>query len=94
MKLVMAIVHDADLGAVIDALVEADLRTTQLPAAGGFLRRGSTTLMLGVEDAQVAAVCDLLRATAHGRTAHQRGRFVRQAAATVFVLPLERHERV
>jgi uncharacterized protein YaaQ len=53
MKLVMAIVRDQDATRVIDALVSHEFRTTRINTAGGFLKRGNATLLIGVDDDQV-----------------------------------------
>ena len=49
-KLVIAVIQNEVADAVVDALLEADFRTTRLASTGGFLRRGNTTLMIGADD--------------------------------------------
>lgn len=95
MKLVIAVVQNDDADAVIDALLEHDFRATRLASTGGFLRRGNTTLLIGVEDAQIDTVLDLIREHAVTRTRQQgpTGE-VQPAAATVFVLNLEDYQRL
>lgn len=61
MKLIIAIVRDEDNSAVADALINQGFRVTRIASTGGFFRRGSTTLMVGVEDEQVDAAIDLVR---------------------------------
>lgn len=61
MKLILAVVRDTDSETVIQALLNADYRITRLASTGGFLRRGNITLMIGVEEAQVPAVIDLMK---------------------------------
>jgi uncharacterized protein YaaQ len=53
MKLIIAIIRDEDSDPVLQALIEASFRVTRIASTGGFLRRGSTTLMIGVEDEKV-----------------------------------------
>lgn len=53
MKLIIAIIRDEDSDPASQALVEAGFRVTRIASTGGFLRRGSTTLMIGVEDEKV-----------------------------------------
>ncbi len=53
MKLIIAILRDEDSEPVTNALVQAGFRATRIASTGGFLRRGSTTLMVGVEDDKV-----------------------------------------
>ena len=95
MKLIIAVVQNEDADAVVDALLDARYRATRLASTGGFLRRGSTTIMLGVEDEQVDDVMDIIKSRAHPRpVAHPQGRPVQAGAATVFVLELEQYERL
>ncbi len=49
MKLIIAIVDDMDIHALLDALSEGGFQATKLSSSGGFLRRGNTTLLIGVE---------------------------------------------
>ena len=50
MKLPIAIVQDADVNFLVDALTEGGHRITKLSTTGGFLKRGNTTLLIGVEE--------------------------------------------
>ncbi|RPI34960.1 MAG: hypothetical protein EHM70_01140 [Chloroflexota bacterium] len=61
MKLIIAIVRDEDSDNVSHALITAGYRVTRIASTGGFLRRGSTTLMIGVEDDKVDASIRLIR---------------------------------
>ncbi|MBX6342069.1 MAG: cyclic-di-AMP receptor [Thermomicrobiaceae bacterium] len=94
MKLIIAVVQNEDADAIIDALLENDFRATRLASTGGFLRRGNTTVMIGVQDHQVDRVLDLIREEAHARSLQQQGGQVQTAAATVFVLDLEDYQRL
>lgn len=95
MKLIIAVVQNEDANDVVDALLEAEFRTTRLASTGGFLRRGNTTIMIGVEDNQIDTVIELLRAKAHSRAqGADGGASVQTAGATVFVLDLEGYERL
>ena len=109
MKLVVAIVHNEDAKALVDALLEREFRATRLHSSGGFLRQSNATIILGVEDAQVDEVMDLVRANCTSRTQivnpmppiMEPGEFfmpypleVEVGGATVFVLPVERFERL
>ncbi len=55
-RLVVAVVQDYDANAVTEALTQANFRLTRVGSTGGFLRMGSTTLLVGVEEWQVARV--------------------------------------
>ena len=108
-KLVVAIVHSEDAGALVDALLEKEHRATRLQSSGGFLKQSNATVIVGVEDDQVDAVLDVVRANCVSRTQvvnpmppiMEPGEFfmpypleVEVGGATVFVLPVERFERL
>ena len=91
MKLVVAIVQDADAGNVIDALVQAEYRTTRINTSGGFLKRGNATVLVGVEDHQVQDVLRILRENAHPS---EGNRGAQLSAGNVFVLNVARFVRI
>ena len=68
MKLVISIVQDEDTDALTQALIAAGHRFTKVSTTGSFLRTGNTSLLIGVEDAQVANVMNILRRTCRRRT--------------------------
>jgi uncharacterized protein YaaQ len=61
MKLIIAILRDEDSEAVSNSLIEAGFRVTRIASTGGFLRRGSTTLMIGVEEDMVDQAFQIVR---------------------------------
>ena len=93
MKLIIAVVQNRDADAVVDALVAAEYRATRFASTGGFLRRGNTTIMIGVQDQQVDHVLDIVRDEAQARTEADSD-VAGQAAATLFVLDLEEYHRL
>ena len=108
-KLVVAIVHNEDAGVLVDALLQRDLRATRLHSSGGFLRQSNATIMLGVDDTRVEEILGVIRETCTSRTQvvnpmppiMEPGEFflpypleVEVGGATVFVLPVERFERL
>ncbi len=109
MKLVVAIVQKEDAGTLIDALTEKGYRATRINTAGGFLKEGSSTVLVGVEDSRVDEVLGLVEANCNTRTQYinplppvmEPGEFympypveVQVGGATVFVLNVERYERL
>ena len=50
MKLIVAIIRDEHCDKVLQTLVDEEFRVTRIASTGGFLRRGMTTLMIGVEE--------------------------------------------
>jgi len=108
-KLLVAIVHHEDAGALVDALLDREYRATRLASSGGFLKQSNATVILGVDDDQVETVLEIVRETCHARTQvvnpmppiMEPGEFfmpypleVEVGGATVFVLPVERYERI
>jgi uncharacterized protein YaaQ len=108
-KLVVAIVHTEDAGHLVDGLLEREFRATRLHSSGGFLKQSNATVILGVEDDQVEAALAVIRDNCHSRTQlvnpmppiMEPGEFflpypleVEVGGATVFVLPVERVERI
>lgn len=61
MKLIIAILRDIDKEPVSNSLVEANYRVTQVSSTGGFLRRGSSTLMVGVDDEKLEDALKIIR---------------------------------
>src|SRR5216117_2453194 len=68
MKLVVAIVHPEDAGALVDALTDKEFRVTRLHSQGGFLKQSHATILAGVEEAQVDDVLATIRETCHARS--------------------------
>jgi uncharacterized protein YaaQ len=88
MKLIVAILHDTDGGPTLQALTEAGFRVTRIASTGGFLRRGSATLLIGVEGEQVPAALQIL----HEHSAPPVDPGLKRA--TVFVLKVDGFEQI
>jgi uncharacterized protein YaaQ len=108
-KLIVAIVHHEDAGILVDALLDKEYRATRLHSSGGFLKQSNATIILGVDDAKVDDVLGVIRSSCHSRSQivnpmppiMEPGEFfmpfpleVEVGGATVFVLPIERFERL
>lgn len=61
MKLVLAVVEDDDAANLMDSLIDAGVQATKLASTGGFLLRGNTTLLIGVDDDQVDLVLQIIQ---------------------------------
>ena len=68
MKLIVAIIHAEDAGALVDALLEKEFRATRLHSSGGFLKQSNATILLVVEEADVDEVMAIIRANCVSRT--------------------------
>lgn len=109
MKLVIAVVQERDADALVRALQERGFFFTIIDSSGGFLRESNVTLMIGVQTALLPEVLRILRQHSQARTRYvnplmplvEPAEFhiaspveVYIGGATVFVLPVERYERV
>ncbi|MBE0687991.1 MAG: cyclic-di-AMP receptor [Anaerolineaceae bacterium] len=80
MKMIIAIVRDRDTNPVSTALTSAEFRVTHIASTGGFLRRGNSTLFIGVEDEKVEQAMEVIR------TNLEPADDPAQKRATIFVL--------
>jgi uncharacterized protein YaaQ len=80
MKLLVFVTEHGVADQTVDALVEQGFRVTRLASTGGFLRKGNTTLLVGVEDNIVERAVSIVRRAAPG--------------ALAVTLDLERYERI
>ena len=87
MKLILAIVRDSDSDSVTEGLTSTDFRVTRVASTGGLLRRGMTTLLIGLEAEQVDAAIKVLHQTC--TPASEGGK-----RATIFVVPVDRFEQI
>jgi uncharacterized protein YaaQ len=108
MKLILAVIQNEDEDPLTQALEEKNIGATRIGSSGGFLRASNVTLMIAVNDEQVETVFDLLKIHCKRRTRHlhpllpnleARERFlgsipVEVGGAAVFVLPVERMEKI
>jgi uncharacterized protein YaaQ len=61
MKLIVAIAPNREQTRVVDALNTAGIAFTKLGSTGGFMRQGSTTLLIGVEEEECPRVLAILK---------------------------------
>ncbi len=83
MKLIIAILRDVDNEPVSHALTSASYRVTLIASTGGFLRRGSTTLLVGVDDEKLDDALTVIRGNLTEPS--EPG----QKRATIFVLKVD-----
>jgi uncharacterized protein YaaQ len=66
MKMIFSVVNNDD-GAVVNAqLIKAGFHVTKLASTGGFLKKGNTTFILGVEDEKVETAVDIIKRYSNG----------------------------
>lgn len=105
MKLVLAIVRNTDGGPVLEELNKKGFYVTKLSSTGGFLREGNTTLMIGTDDNKVEEVVDIVKKLVGPRQEiltnpgnapnfNSTPVMVNTGGATIFVLDVEKFERI
>lgn len=88
MKMIVAIVSDEHAEPVMQALMKSELHATRIASSGGFLRQGSSTLMVGVEQDEVDQAIQLIGENCPPSVEPMLRR------ATLFVLNVEHFERL
>jgi uncharacterized protein YaaQ len=88
MKLIFAILRDEDTEAVSQGLIVAGFRVTRIASTGGFLRRGYTTFMVGVDDEKVDQAFKVMHEKCTPTTDPNLHR------ATLFVLDVARFDQI
>jgi len=88
MKMIIAVINDGDNEKVSQALITADLRVTRIASTGGFLRRGSSTLMIGLDEEKVDQAIEIIRDNTEASTELGMRR------ATLFVLNVDHFSQV
>lgn len=91
MKLLIAIVQDADTQRLVKELMSKKHRVTKLASTGGFLKAGNTTLLIGVEEEKVDEVLNTIEGICKSREAKQG---VNVGGATVFLMDIDKFKRV
>ena len=93
MNLVLSVVQNEDAEPVTRALLAAGHRVTRINTAGGFLRRGNVTLLVGVDEAQVDDVLRIIGANCRPQPQNASAETPIHAA-TAFVLEASRFAQV
>ncbi len=106
MKMVVAIMNSDDSYITQGELSNAGFQVTLLATTGGFLMKGNSTLIIGVEDEKVEDVLKIVKSGGHRRKQlvpalpiHGSDAFSAQplevtvGGATVFVLDVEQFEK-
>ncbi len=91
-SMVIAVARSDEANAMQAALIEAEYRVTRMSTAGGFLRRGNVTLLIGVRAGDVDAVIEIIRSSGGRRTGS--GDQPTDTGTRAFVLPVARFARI
>ncbi len=87
MKMIVAILQDEDAETVTQALMNSELSVTEIASTGGFLRQGSSTLMIGVNSESVDDAIQIINNNCTPSVEPMQRR------ATLFVLNVEHFEQ-
>ena len=60
MKLILAIIQDHIAQDVLNELSENKVRATKLSSTGGFLKKGNTTILIGIEEEKLDRVKEMI----------------------------------
>ena len=88
MKLMIAIVNDEDYDKIAHQLTEEEYRVTCIASTGGLFRRGSTTLLIGLEEEKIPRAMEIIKehsTSTEGIGTHK---------AAIFVLDIKEYIRV
>lgn len=107
-QLILAIVQDEDAGPVMEALTSGDFGATRINTVGGFLRKGNASILIAADKERVHQALLIIRDNCETRTEYfvptAPGEVgepypldpiqVQVGGATIFVLDVERFERL
>ena len=108
MKMILAIINKDDANSVISNLTKQAFSVTKLATTGGFLMSGNTTIITGVPDEKVDQVIEVISKYSRSRkqampSSTDMGGMgfyptmpveITVGGATIFVMPIDRFEKV
>lgn len=94
MKLVIAIVQDEFSTKVMKSLMANKYRTTKLSSTGGFLKSGSTTLLIGVEDDKVDEVVKVIEKESKTVKVSKDKEEIAVGGANLFILNMQDFKKI
>lgn len=94
MKLIIAIIQDEFSQDVVRGLIDAKIRTTKLSSTGGFLKKGNTTLLIGVEENELVSVIGLIRKQIKTPSNSNEEEGLDVKGANLFILDIDDYERI
>lgn len=103
MKLVMAVVNKSDSKAVVKELMKGGFLVTKFASTGGFLKIGTTTLLIGTSSERVNKALEIIKNVCkqhkydigkverenRAEIENENGKEIVVGGATVFVLEME-----
>jgi uncharacterized protein YaaQ len=92
LQLAVAIVQEEDADAAVNALIARRLAVTRIATTGGYLKTGSATLLMALDDDQLEVATAVLRSTCRRRervVSKGNGGKATVGGAVVFLVKLE-----
>lgn len=89
MKLIIAIIQDDYINDVVEELMANKIRITKLSSTGGFLKSGSTTLLIGVKKEEKDKVVSLIESKVVSRNVKSSSGEVKLGGANLFVMDMD-----
>lgn len=92
LQLALAIVQEEDADAAVNALIDSGLPVTRVATTGGYLKTGSATLLMAVDEKQLDVATDVLRSTCRRRervVSKGNGGKATVGGAVIFLVKLE-----
>ena len=92
LQLAVAIVQEEDADNAVDALIARRLAVTRIATTGGYLKIGSATLLMAVDEEQLEVATEVLRSTCQRRervVSKGNGGKATVGGAVVFLVKLE-----
>ncbi|MFA5342308.1 MAG: cyclic-di-AMP receptor [Clostridia bacterium] len=68
MKLILAIIQEADVKNLLSKLIDKGYKATKLASTGGFLKAHNTTLLIGIEEERVEGALRVIKENCRKRT--------------------------
>lgn len=93
MKLLVVVVDPHHRNDLRKTLAERSFGATLLESQGGFLGRGSSTVLMAVEDERVDEAIDAVRAAVHPVEREGEGGRKAIVGTSLFVCPMDRFEK-
>jgi uncharacterized protein YaaQ len=94
MKLAIAIIQDEYINKVLKALMVEKIRATKLSSTGGFLKKGSTTLLIGVEDDKVDHIIDIIKEQCKSTKVKEGESEITVGGANIFIVDIDQHLKI
>ncbi len=88
-RLMTAMVREADLENVLNALTQIGFAVDHLPSVGGFLRNGNVTLLIGLPEGREEAAVKALKRAARGKVEFTEASLARADVPMPAALPVQ-----